>query len=235
MRRCCIILLTLSALLLAACGGDSPPDRAALGSPDNPIQAQPNPEPTRVPATSETGPQAKSSTRSRRRTGRRRRSDVEARKRTQARNERTRASREAKANATAAKRRATTASRGPRKQKALAPSAKRPCSLVTKAQARAIIGVAILEPLEAPQGPTCIYQSRSGKRFITLTVQTTDFAMHKAQMRKRRNVTVSDRVALCGSLGRPMLYLPLNGGRVLSISGPCDMATRFAAKAEPRL
>ncbi|MEA2273032.1 MAG: hypothetical protein QOI98_1740, partial [Solirubrobacteraceae bacterium] len=46
---------------------------------------------------------------------------------------------------------------------------------------------------------------------------------------------VANRHGVCGTFGRSMLYLPLGGGRVLSIAGPCDMASRFAAEAMPHL
>jgi hypothetical protein len=232
MRRLAFILLTLSVLFLTACGGDSGSQKAAPGTPENPLQALPNPEPTRVPPTDETGVASKSKSKQSSKTDAAASSAsiVAAQKRTQARNSRLRAAR-AKAKAKAA-----AAARGPRRQHAAAPSANRPCSLVTKAQARKIIGVPIVEPLEAPQGPTCIYQSKAGKQLITLTVlQATDFARLKAQVRKLHAVSVADHSAVCGSYGRPMLYLPLAGGRVLSIAGACDMASRFAAKAVPHL
>jgi hypothetical protein len=125
--------------------------------------------------------------------------------------------------------------RGERKQKALAPSASRPCSLVTKTQASAIIGRPIVEPLEAPQGPTCIYRTAAGTPYITLAVQKVDVASLKKQLRNARTVSISGSSAYCGTYGRQMLYLPLGAGRVLSVSAPCSTAARFAAKAAPHL
>jgi hypothetical protein len=233
MRRLTIILLTLSAVSLAACGGDSGSQKAAPGTPENPLQALPNPAPTRVPPTDETGGASKSKAARKTDAAASQKSIVAAQKRTQARNERARA---ARAKAQAAKAAAgEPTGRGPRRQLAAAPSATRPCSLVTKAQARKIVGVPIVEPLEAPQGPTCIYRSKAGKQLVTLTVQTTDFARLKSQVRKLHAVSVADHSAVCGSYGRPMLYLPLAGGRVLSITGACEIASRFAAKAVPHL
>jgi hypothetical protein len=224
MRRSSLVLLTASAVLLAACGGDSNTQKATPGTPENPLRALPNPSPTRVPPTDETGRAAKSKSSSKAEA--KPKSVVAAQQATQVRNEAARAKRAKAKNA------ARVASR---KQKGSAPSAKRPCSLVTKAQAQSIIGVPILEPLEAPQGPTCIYQSKTRKQYVTLTVQNTDFAHLKAQVRKRREVAVSTRTAVCGTYGRPMLYLPLNGGRVLSVAGRCGIASRFAATAVPHL
>ncbi|MEY2516198.1 MAG: hypothetical protein QOJ89_3556, partial [bacterium] len=118
---------------------------------------------------------------------------------------------------------------------ALAPRAARPCSLVTKSQARAILGTEIVEPLQAPQGPTCIYRSRSGRQFVTLAVQTVSFGRLAAQLRRARSVRVAGSTGSCGTYGRPVLYVPLARGRVLSVTASCDVATRFAAKAVPRL
>src|SRR3954453_1823394 len=51
-----------------------------------------------------------------------------------------------------------------------------PCNLVTQSQAEAIIGRPMQRPLEAPQGPTCIYRSRHGAAYISLAVQTASYA-----------------------------------------------------------
>lgn len=123
----------------------------------------------------------------------------------------------------------------PRQQKEEPPSADRPCSLVTKAQAREIIGVPIVEPLEAPQGPTCIYQTASGKPYVTLTVQKTSMAMLRDQMSDTKEVSVAGRTAYCGDLGGPVLHLPLSDDRVLSVAATCAMGQRFAAAAVSRL
>jgi hypothetical protein len=110
-----------------------------------------------------------------------------------------------------------------------------PCNLVTRSQARTILGAPIQQPLEAPQGPTCIYRSRDGKSFVTLAVQQSDIGALKGQMRQREKVDVGSRTAYCGNYGQPMLYVPLPGGNVLSVAGHCDVAARFAETALPRL
>jgi hypothetical protein len=110
-----------------------------------------------------------------------------------------------------------------------------PCNLVTRAQARAIVGGPVGEPVEAPLGPTCIYPSGSGKRFVTVAVQSVTFDKLKRQMYVRRRVEVADRTAYCGTHGQPVLYVPLTGGRVLTIAAPCSVARGFAARAMPRL
>jgi hypothetical protein len=107
-----------------------------------------------------------------------------------------------------------------------------PCNLVTPAQATAILGSAIRPPIEAPQGPTCIYRTETGKAFITLAVQTTSFKLLRKQIRQPKKVTVGGRTGYCGVYGQPMLYVPLaDGRRVLSVSAPCGAATQFATRA----
>jgi len=233
MPRICTIALVLATGVLAACGGSDDDEKGPIGSADNPVQAVPNPSNTRIPPT-EQPPGEVAATRPKD-------EQVQPKSTASTRTQkgtkdpglaRARAKAKAKADAkltTGEPTRPKTA----RKQKALAPSAARPCSLVTKAQARAIIGVPIVEPLEAPQGPTCIYRAKSGTRFITVAVETVRFAQLRRQISKIRRVEVS--TAYCGRHGRPMLYLPLSSTRVLSVSAPCGLATRFAAKAAPHL
>jgi hypothetical protein len=110
-----------------------------------------------------------------------------------------------------------------------------PCNLVTAAQAGAILGAPVRAPVEALQGPTCIYQTRDGDGFVALAVQATPFDRLKRNMRSLRRVRVSDHAAYCGTYGQSMLYLPLSKGRVLSISAPCGIARGFAARAMRQL
>jgi hypothetical protein len=110
-----------------------------------------------------------------------------------------------------------------------------PCNLVTRAQARAIAGAPMREPIEAAQGPTCVYRSRDGRIFVTLAVQTLDLGQVRPHMKLRRRVTVAGRTAYCGTYGQPVLYVPLSRGRVLSVGAQCDMARGFAARAVRQL
>jgi hypothetical protein len=110
-----------------------------------------------------------------------------------------------------------------------------PCNLVTKAQAGAILASPVQAPLQAPQGPTCIYRTRAGKSFVTIAVQSRDFGTLKRQIQRPQRVSVSDRPAYCGTYGQPMLYASLSRGRVLSVSAPCGVAKQFAMKAVQRL
>ncbi len=115
------------------------------------------------------------------------------------------------------------------------PSASRPCSLVTRAQARDITGAPIVEPLEAPQGPTCIYQTGRGEQYITLAAQDAHIDQLRDQMRGRTAVSVAGRAGYCGSVGgQPLLYVRLPDGRTLVVTAPCEIAKRFAALALER-
>lgn len=106
-----------------------------------------------------------------------------------------------------------------------------PCNLVTKDQARAIIGAPISEPVEAPLGPTCIYRSQDGKAFVTIAMPSARYSRLRSQSRTKRSVTVLDRQGFCGGNGTPTLYLPVARRRVLTVAAPCPMAQRFAAMA----
>jgi hypothetical protein len=110
-----------------------------------------------------------------------------------------------------------------------------PCNLVTRAQATAILGGPVQAPLEAPQGPTCIYRSESGKSFITLAVQPLDFDRLKKQIRGPQSVEIADRAAYCGTYGQPTLYVEISRKRVLTVTAPCRVAKQFAARAVARL
>ena len=108
-----------------------------------------------------------------------------------------------------------------------------PCGLVSRSQASAIVGERVSTPRSAAQGPTCIYRSR--KSFVTVAVQTLDFAKLKPRLGRPQRVNVSSRTGYCGNYGQQMLYVPLHGGSVLTVAAPCAQAQRFAALAVKRL
>jgi hypothetical protein len=110
-----------------------------------------------------------------------------------------------------------------------------PCNLVSRKRAEVILGGAIQAPLEAPQGPTCIYRSKSGKSFVTVAVQQMRYAKLAKQVTKPVRLGVEGHAAYCGTLGREMLYLPLSGTRLLTIAAPCSVAKAFAATAVQKL
>jgi hypothetical protein len=107
-----------------------------------------------------------------------------------------------------------------------------PCNLVSEGQAQSILGAPVQQPLEAPQGPTCIYRTRTGKAFVSVAVQTsTPYEQLRRLVRKRETVSVSGREGVCGDVGQPTLFLRLSGGRVLTIAADCQVAKQFAIKA----
>ena len=116
-----------------------------------------------------------------------------------------------------------------------APGPSDPCTLVSRAEAQTIVGAPVDKPVEAPLGPTCIYRPESAKNLITLSVGSIDFARIKAQIRNRRRLDVSGHAAYCGNYGQPTTFVPLASGRALTVTAPCAIGIRFAAKAFPRL
>ncbi len=121
-------------------------------------------------------------------------------------------------------------------QKRRAPKSRfTPCNLVTRGEARDILGETLQTPVEAPQGPTCIYRTQSGEALITLAVEPLRFDRVTRRMRGAKAVNIADRSAICGLHGSARLYVPLRRGRVLSVAAPCAVASRFAARALPRL
>jgi hypothetical protein len=110
-----------------------------------------------------------------------------------------------------------------------------PCTLVSRAEAEAIVGGRIQGMVEAPLGPTCIYKLRSPKKDITLAVEAIDLAQARRQLRKPNAVRVRGRRAYCGRLGAPRLFATVARGHVLSVAAPCGIAQHFAAQALRRL
>jgi hypothetical protein len=106
-----------------------------------------------------------------------------------------------------------------------------PCNLVSRPEAREIVGEPLHEPVEAAQGPTCIYRPRAGKQLITLAIQDMSFKAIRRRIADLRQVAVADRTAYCGTYGQPVLYVPLNEDRLLSVNAECGVARDFAAKA----
>lgn len=123
----------------------------------------------------------------------------------------------------------------PRRQKAQPPSTRRPCSLVSRAEAREIIGAPIVAPLEAPQGPTCIYRTESSAAYVTITSQDAGIDQLRRRLDAGRSVTVAGRTGYCGTAGGPALYVALSERRTLTVAAPCEMAQRLAALAIGRL
>lgn len=110
-----------------------------------------------------------------------------------------------------------------------------PCSLVSLREAESVAGAAVTGQVEAPLGPTCIYRSSHAKRDITLAVEPLNFSQVTQHLPKRTSVTVAGREAYCGRLGTEVLYFPLAGRTLLTVTAPCRIAQRFAAIAAGHL
>jgi hypothetical protein len=114
-------------------------------------------------------------------------------------------------------------------------SPKAPCRLVTRSQAQTILGQTVQKPVEAPQGPTCIFRSDDGKQFVTLAVQQRSVKDLMREVGKREAVKVNDSVGFCGRKGQQTLYVALSPQRVLSVGAPCEVAQEFAERAMRQL
>ncbi len=111
-----------------------------------------------------------------------------------------------------------------------------PCTLVTTEELHAIIHAPIARAVEAPQGPTCIYEpARLHGAYLTLSVQTARFAVLRSHLRHAFRLTIQGRATYCGILGTPTLYTLLSDGQVLTVSAPCQVAAPMVALALPRV
>jgi hypothetical protein len=110
-----------------------------------------------------------------------------------------------------------------------------PCNLVRRSEAAAILGVSVRPLVEAPQGPTCIYRAAKGQGFITVSVQKAALSKLRKQLRHAKPVAVAQRDSVCGTVGRPLLYVPVSSARVLVVTAPCQVAKQFASAAVPRI
>jgi hypothetical protein len=112
----------------------------------------------------------------------------------------------------------------------------RPCTLVTRTEARAILGRAITGAIEAPQGPTCVYSAQGAHQPVTLAVQSTGLrALERRKGVAVASLTLHGHRAYCVKDGGLTMFVPLSGERFLSVTAPCPIAARFAAKALVRL
>jgi hypothetical protein len=106
-----------------------------------------------------------------------------------------------------------------------------PCTLVSQAQAQAILGGRLEPPQEAPLGPTCIYRVRGSAKTVTLAVEPVAFARLASQMRGRTHMTVAGHRTLCGFYGQQLTVVALPRGGVLQVVAPCAEGARLAAIA----
>ena len=112
-----------------------------------------------------------------------------------------------------------------------------PCTLVTREEAQTIVGKPVDKPVDAPQGPTCVYSVQGAKAPVTLAVQALHFSTVKpqSQLHDRITLTIAGHSAYCGVAGTPTLIVPLSAGRFLSVVAPCPIAASFATKALGRI
>jgi len=111
-----------------------------------------------------------------------------------------------------------------------------PCTLVTGAELTAILHEPIAKVVEAPQGPTCIYQpARHGATDLTIAVETAHLSSLRLSLRHAEKVRVADHTSYCGIVTTPMAYTQLPGGQVLVVSAPCQVAATMIHDALPRV
>jgi hypothetical protein len=106
----------------------------------------------------------------------------------------------------------------------------KPCNLVSKAEASAILGTAV-QVTTGPQGPTCIYERLGSTEVMTLAVERTSLPSLRNHAKTASRVTVAGWDAWCLRYGSTSVAVPLAEGNVLRVTGPCKTATRFAARA----
>ena len=109
-----------------------------------------------------------------------------------------------------------------------------PCALVTKSEAHSIVRLPIVRAWLAPQGPTCIYEVSGAKSYITLAVQDTALSAVRKHARAISRRTTRGRASYCLKLGTTMTVVQLSSRRVLRVTAPCSIGSRFAAKALTR-
>ncbi len=105
-----------------------------------------------------------------------------------------------------------------------------PCALVTRKQAEAILAEPVSAPQYAPLGPTCIYQPRRSKGFVTISLATGS-AGDVGRLQKRTTVKAGGRTAYCGFYGQELVLVPLGNGHTLSVAAPCTVGTKLASAA----
>jgi hypothetical protein len=106
---------------------------------------------------------------------------------------------------------------------------------VSRRQAGDLLGEAVRAPVEAPQGPTCVYRTEGGDRLVTVAVQALPFDRAARRLRDSQRIRLARHAAVCGSTGQPVVYVELPRRRILSIAAPCAVGLRFATTALRRL
>jgi Protein of unknown function (DUF3558) len=110
----------------------------------------------------------------------------------------------------------------------------RPCSFVPRDEASAILGAPV-QVTTGEQGPTCIYETPGSTRVMTLVVERISLPSLRNHASAATRVAVAGRAGWCLRYQSTSLVVPLAEGNVLNVTGPCKAATRFAARAIPRI
>ncbi len=111
----------------------------------------------------------------------------------------------------------------------------RPCSFVPKDEASAILGAPVQVSV-GKQGPTCIYETPGSKRVMTLVVERISLPSLRGHASAATRVAVAGRTGWCLHYHQSTsLVVPVAAENVLNVSGPCDAASRLAARAVPRI
>jgi hypothetical protein len=108
----------------------------------------------------------------------------------------------------------------------------KPCKLVTRAQASAILGKGTTAS-ERPQGPTCVYTNAG--RTVTLVVEDNSVKALRQGARKATKVDVDGKTGWCIKYQSTAVIVGVSGGRVLRADGPCQAGVRFVSTALHRI
>ncbi|HUH81328.1 MAG TPA: hypothetical protein VLZ06_08370 [Solirubrobacteraceae bacterium] len=114
------------------------------------------------------------------------------------------------------------------------PGTLNPCALVTRQQAEAILAEPVSAPQYGPLGPTCIYQPRRSKNFITISLAPGGASVI-GHLQKRTVVKAAGHTAYCGVYGEQLVLVPVAHGHTLSVSAPCTVGTKLASAAIAKL
>lgn len=109
-----------------------------------------------------------------------------------------------------------------------------PCALVSDREAAAILGGSVNTTL-GRQGPTCIYQPEGSGPQMTLVVERTSLNGLKRDAASATPMQLGGAAGWCLHYGSAAVVASLPDGNVLHVTGPCGLASRFAAQALERI
>jgi hypothetical protein len=109
------------------------------------------------------------------------------------------------------------------------------CKLVSAAQASAVLGATVKKQVDAPIGPTCVYELGGSRPDVTITFQTETLSAFDSKLKNAVYLNVADHPAYCGDFGHPQIAVQMGTVELLNISAPCSQARRLAAIAVPHV